>query len=269
MRITWLGHSGVLVETAGVRVAADPLLRPRVNGLRWAVPMPAAVLRMAAGELAVDAVLISHLHHDHCDVRSLRLLGAPVVIVPAGAGAWLTKQGVGGVVEAGPGDLVPVRGGVLPDGPAGGEVSVTVVHAEHHGRREPWGPRALAVGHVVDGPEGSVWLAGDTALHPAMRDLPGLTGTGRLDVAAIPVWGWGPRLGPGHLDPDAAARAAALAGADVAIPVHWGTLHPFALRPVMRTRLVAPGRAFQHEMRRLGRGRAEVLPVGGEFVLSG
>jgi L-ascorbate metabolism protein UlaG (beta-lactamase superfamily) len=65
----------------------------------------------------------------------------------------------------------------------------------------------------------SVYFAGDTDLFPAMQDMRGI-----VDVALLPVWGWGPRLGPGHLDPERAARAAALLAPEVAIPIHWGTL---------------------------------------------
>ena len=63
-----------------------------------------------------------------------------------------------------------------------------------------------------------------------MSSLPDLAG-GPVDVAVVPVWGWGPRLSGGHLSPEDAARAVALAGARFAVPVHWGTLHPpWALR---------------------------------------
>jgi L-ascorbate metabolism protein UlaG (beta-lactamase superfamily) len=37
------------------------------------------------------------------------------------------------------------------------------------------------------------------------------------------VWGWGTRVGAGHLDPESAAAAAALIAPAVAIPIHWGT----------------------------------------------
>ena len=50
---------------------------------------------------------------------------------------------------------------------------------------------------------------------------------GSIDLALLPVWGWGPTLGPGHLDPARAATAAALIAPRVAVPIHWGT---FALR---------------------------------------
>ena len=50
-----------------------------------------------------------------------------------------------------------------------------------------------------------------------------------LDAALLPVWGWGPTLGPGHLDPRAAADALRLLRPRLAIPIHWGTLFPIGL----------------------------------------
>jgi L-ascorbate metabolism protein UlaG (beta-lactamase superfamily) len=73
------------------------------------------------------------------------------------------------------------------------------------------------VGFVVRGSE-SAYFAGDTDIFDGMEAL-----KGTIDVALLPVWGWGPTLGPGHLDPAGAARAAALIGPRVAIPIHWGT----------------------------------------------
>ena len=47
---------------------------------------------------------------------------------------------------------------------------------------------------------------------------------GAVDVALLPVWGWGPTLGPGHLDPVRAAEAVELIRPRIVVPVHWGTL---------------------------------------------
>ena len=51
-----------------------------------------------------------------------------------------------------------------------------------------------------------------------------------LDVALVPIAGWGPRLGPGHMNAARAAQAVALLRARVAVPIHWGTLHPRTTR---------------------------------------
>jgi L-ascorbate metabolism protein UlaG (beta-lactamase superfamily) len=145
-------------------------------------------------------------------------------------------------------------------------VTITAVPAEHHGRREPCGPFATPVGHLVEG--GScVWPAGDTALFAAMPELPARTRSGRIDVAAVPVWGWGPTLGPGHLDPEQAAEAVVRVRAERAVPAHWGTLHPAGLRRAVHGQLTAPGPRFAWAVQgRAAAGglevRAHVLEVG-------
>lgn len=266
LRLTWLGHSSVLVETGGKAVVADPLLRRRIGALRRVEAMPDAASALL--RRGVDAVVLSHLHHDHCDLPTLHVLRAPLIVAPPGAGAWLVRQGLPGVVELAPGESLDLDGGVR----------VVATPAEHLGRRAPLGPTAMSVGHLVEGPGNGVpgqdgpsaWLAGDTGLFAGMAGLAGLARSGRIDVAAVPVWGWGPNLGPGHLDPDRAAEAVVRTGVRRAVPVHWGTLHPAFLRRRMRTQLTTPGRRFAEALARLDLPvRAEVLPLGGSTSASG
>ncbi len=240
-RIVFLGHSTVLIESAGVRLLTDPLLRSRVAHLRrHARPVDSALVE------DLDAVLISHLHHDHLDVGSLRLLDPRVqLLVPRGAGAWLRRRRFDAVAELAAGDSVEV-----------GALTVTAVEARHDGRRAG-GPHAQAVGFIVRG-RCSIYFAGDTELFAGMSSL-----SAGLDVALLPISGWGPTLGPGHMDPEQAARAVALLAPRIAIPIHWGTLlaiglgrrhraqlhdppHRFAaavaeLSPAVEVRILAPG----------------------------
>jgi L-ascorbate metabolism protein UlaG (beta-lactamase superfamily) len=96
------------------------------------------------------------------------------------------------------------------------------VPAVHDRRRRPYagGPAADAVGFVLDA---RVYFAGDTDLFDGMSELR------PLDLALLPVWGWGPSLGSGHLDPAGAARALTLLRPRGAVPIHWGTFYPLGL----------------------------------------
>jgi L-ascorbate metabolism protein UlaG (beta-lactamase superfamily) len=230
-RVRWLGHSTVLVELDGARLLTDPLLRRRVLHLRRAAPLVSDALER------LDAVLISHLHYDHLDLPSLELLDRGVTVVaPKGAGRLLLKRGFRAVLEVEVGDC-----------PRVGSVLVRTVRAEHDSSRV-LGTKSEAVGFVVEGSR-RVYFPGDTDLFSGMAELaPG------LDVALMPIWGWGPSLGPGHLDPRGAAEALALLRPRLAVPIHWGTYYP-----VQSTRLKAP--AFLAEpVREFERWAAELAP---------
>jgi len=159
----------------------------------------------------LDAILVSHLHRDHADLRTLRRIADRVpLIVPADTGSFFTARGFDAVVELAPGESHQV-----------GPVAVTATRADHEiGRR---GVAAEPVGFLVDGTQ-RLYFAGDTDLFDGMAEI----GVG-LDLALLPVWGWGPNLGPGHLDPERAARAAALLSPRLAVPMHWGTFYPAGL----------------------------------------
>jgi L-ascorbate metabolism protein UlaG (beta-lactamase superfamily) len=203
-KVVFVGHATTLVAMDGTRLLTDPLLRTRVAHLRRAGPVPAVATR------GVDAVVISHLHYDHLDVPSLQRLGRDVpVIVPRGAGGFVRrKTRAHQVLELSVGEELSV-----------GSVRIVAVHAEHDSQRLPFGVSAEPLGFVFRGTR-SIYFAGDTDRFAGMTQL------GPLDVALVPIWGWGPALGAGHLDPEGAARALALLRPSVAIPIHWGTYYP-------------------------------------------
>lgn len=229
--LAWLGHSTVLIELDGARVLTDPVLRGRVAHLRRAPPTRAA-------PPDVDAVLVSHAHRDHLDVPSLARLGREQrIVVPAGTGRALHRRGFRRVEEVAAGQEIRV-----------GLLIVRATRADH-------GPRA--VGYVLSGSR-LAYFAGDTDVFTEMSDL-----APWLDLALLPVWGWGGRVGAGHMDPARAARALRLLRPRVAVPIHWGTLAPLWWRAASRSS-AEPALAFQ----RLARDAApsvdvRVLPPGG------
>ena len=245
-RIVFVGHATVMISLDGVRLLTDPLLRGRVAHLRRQVP-----LLDSAGVGAPDAVLISHMHHDHLDLASLRLLGYDTpLLVPAGAGEWLRSRRFTVVTEMSVGEEAHVAG-----------IAVTAVEARHDGRRGLRGPPAGTLGYIVRGSR-AVYFAGDTELFAGMGDLP------QLDAALLPVAGWGPRLGAGHMDALQAARAVELIRPRLAIPVHWGTLLPIGLGRRHGHRLGDPAHRFAEEAARLAPGvEVRVLSPGEETPL--
>jgi L-ascorbate metabolism protein UlaG (beta-lactamase superfamily) len=200
--LTWIGHATVRLELDGAVLLTDPLLRSRIAHVRRIVPAPAP-----AATDGVDAVLLTHAHLDHLDLPSLRTLRPGLlVLAPPASATVLRRRTALDVMEVAAGTEVTAGG-----------VPVQVVRAAHDGRRLPVGPPHEAVGYVV-GRDPRVAVFGDTDLFDGMAAL-----AGRVDVLVLPIWGWGPRVGAGHLDPQRAARAVALVQPQVAVPVHWGT----------------------------------------------
>jgi L-ascorbate metabolism protein UlaG (beta-lactamase superfamily) len=229
LRIVWLGHSTALLELDGVRLLTDPLLRSRIAHVRRvAGPADPHTLR------DIDAVLISHLHYDHLDVSSLRRLEPrPRILLPKGAGGFLRRRGFT-VTDVSVGDEVRV-----------GALTIHVTPATHEGRRHPFGRNAPAVGYLIVG-SARVYFAGDTDLFDEMSAI------APVDVALLPIWGWGPTIGEGHLDPVRAAEAVRVLDARLVVPIHWGTYSPSIVSRRPPPWLLEPVERFRTELDRIG-----------------
>jgi L-ascorbate metabolism protein UlaG (beta-lactamase superfamily) len=212
--ITWVGHATVLFEVDGWRAITDPILTSRVVHLRRRVAAPTIE--------PVDAVLISHLHMDHLHLRSLRTVTDGVrVIAPRGSAKLFRSLGIDQLDEVVAGDVVTLRA-ATGDAPA---IEAHVVPADHSNARGPHS-RIVAepVGYIVHTGKRSVYFAGDTDLFEEMRAFPA------IDVALLPIWGWGPTLGDRHLDPGRAATATHWIAPTHVVPIHWGTYTPITPR---------------------------------------
>lgn len=242
-RVTFLGHATIVIDMDGVRVLTDPILRTRVGPLvRMRSPIEESHWADA------DVVLISHSHWDHLDYGSLRMLGSDMlIVVPRGMASALRRRGFPRLAEVEPGDDIEVGG-----------VRVETVPAEHKGFGPPVGGTELSVGYIVHGSQRH-YFAGDTAYFEGMTDF-----DIGLDLALMPVWGWGPTAKPGeHLDPLGAARAVATIKPRYAVPIHWGTLHPLGLRWVRPSTRIDPPHQFAQLVRRLAPDTiVRVMPVG-------
>jgi len=257
VEVTWWGHATATVRDSGVTVLTDPLLVPRMAHLRrrrGELPPPSAAV--------ADVVLVSHLHADHLHLGSLaRLAAGTLVVVPRGALRALPRLRRLATrlrfEEVSAGDTVAVD-----------PVRVRAVPAAHDGRRMPYGPqRAPALGYVVEG-AARTYFAGDTGLFEEMAEE-----VGTVDLALLPVGGWGPYLGAEHLDAARAAQALVRLRPRNAVPVHYGTYWPIGMDAVRPHEFHAPGDEFVRKagalapevaVHRLGHGetvRVEEVPV--------
>jgi L-ascorbate metabolism protein UlaG (beta-lactamase superfamily) len=239
--LTWLGHSTVVIDLEGTRVVTDPVLRPRI----WHLRRDRLIAADALGDL--DAILVSHAHFDRLDLRSLDRFDRKLPIVaPRGLSRLTRRRGFERVVELDVGDEIPL-----------GAVRIRATHAEHESSRGPFSRDTPSLGFVVEG-KTAIYFAGDTGLFPEISKI------GPVDVALLPVAGWGPRLGAGHLDPAGAAEVLRLLRPKAALPIHWGTFRRvFAERPDDR-----PAREFvriAHEV--APEVEVRVLSIGETFTL--
>jgi L-ascorbate metabolism protein UlaG (beta-lactamase superfamily) len=228
-RLTFVGHSTVLLELGGVRILTDPVLRERILHIR----RHAGAVAPETTE-GIDSVLISHLHADHLDPPSLRRLGTETrIIAPVGSARLLRRRGFRQVEELAGGDRTTVGG-----------VTIEASPVRHDGRRYPVGRPLEALGYAVAG-RNKIFFAGDTDRF----DMSHLTG---FDVALLPIAGWGPHL-RGHIDPAGAADAAAAMHPRIAVPIHWATMLRLGLGHRTDEILIQPAQKFVARM-------AEVAP---------
>jgi L-ascorbate metabolism protein UlaG (beta-lactamase superfamily) len=206
--IHYLGHSTILIETTGVNLITDPVFRKRIFHITRTRPV-----FQPKETYELHAVLISHLHYDHLDIHSLKKLTEnPLVLIPKGAGKLLEKNGIAPFQEIQIGDQVEI-----------GSVKIRATYADHLNGRGPLGAKGDCMGYLIEG-ETSIYFPGDTLLFPGMAEI-----SNDLDIALMPVWGWGPDLGGKHMTPIQAADALTLLKPKLAIPIHWGTYLPMGM----------------------------------------
>lgn len=245
--LTYVGHATILIEMDGQRILTDPILRNQVSLLRRrGRPVDLAMFRN------LDAVLISHLHYDHLDLPSLRLLGSDIrLIVPRGSARFFERHGFRFIEEIQVDETTTV-----------GPLALRATYAEHTPFRHPFGLKTQCLGFIISSSY-KIYFPGDTDLFPGMADL-----SDKLDVALLPVWGWGPTLGPGHMDPLQAAKTLPLLRPRLAVPIHWGSLHPWGLDKLNPRRfLTEPPHAFARYAASLAPEVKTLIVEAGETII--
>ncbi len=207
--VTYVGHSTVLVDMPGARILTDPVFRKRI----WHLRRHHREYSTSPDLDSVDLVVLSHMHFDHMDYPSLRMVPSGVpIIAPEGAYRYLRKKVPQDVIEVKEGDVILI-----------GEVEIHAAPSLHRsGFYWPFWFPSTVLSYVFVGPQ-TVYFVGDTALFESMGDL---GQSYAIDLALLPVWGYGPYLRGHHLSPIEAAWALSLLSPRVAVPIHWGTLRP-------------------------------------------
>lgn len=218
LRVTWVGHATVLIQTQGLNILTDPVWSKRASPLPLIGPKRVRAPGIAFDDLPpIDLVLLSHGHYDHLDLATLRRLWArdrPRIVHPLGHDALLARAGI--VSEA---CDWSARIAVAPD-------IVVIPECVRHwtSRAGVDRNRALWCGFTIEAPGGNVFFAGDTALGDG-RWIGPVAARGPIRFALIPIGAYRPRemMAGSHCDPSEAATIFARLGAAHALAIHWGT----------------------------------------------
>jgi L-ascorbate metabolism protein UlaG (beta-lactamase superfamily) len=242
LRITWLGHSTLLIEADGLRILTDPVFGERASPVSFAGAkrfhrVPARIAELPR----LDAVLLSHDHYDHLCASSMReiaRLGVPV-ITSLGVGARLEALGV----EA---RLITELDWWEEHTLAGGELAFSAVPAQHFsGRSLLDRNRTLWSSWVISTAQRRLFFSGDTGLSEDFAKVHERFGA--FDLVMLEIGAWHPAWGGIHLGPENALRAFELLGGGTLLPIHWGTfdlgLHAWDEPAETLLRLAEPARA--------------------------
>lgn len=218
MRVTFVNHATVLIQTAGLNFLTDPVWSHRTSPVSWAGPSRVRVPGLRFEDLpTIHVVLISHNHYDHLDqatVERLHKVHDPIFVVPLGNARLLRSWGVERVWEIDWWHYYALGRGVR----------VVSVPAQHFSGRGLCDRNAtLWSGYVITGPGGPVYFAGDTGYGPHFQQIRQVYGNIRL--AILPIGASNPRwfMARIHISPAEAVRAHGVLGARTSLAVHFGT----------------------------------------------
>jgi L-ascorbate metabolism protein UlaG (beta-lactamase superfamily) len=214
LRVTWFGHSSMLLEIDGYRVLTDPVWSERASPYSWIGPRRFAPPVIALSELpAIDVVVISHDHYDHLDMRTVQAMASwkSIFLVPLGVGAHLLSWGIpeSRIVEV---DWWEAKGF--------GSLQIVCVPARHaSGRAVIDDDDKLWAGYAFITSSHRVYYSGDTGLFPGMRDIGARLGP--FDLTMIEAGQYGRGWPDWHLGPEQAVQAHQLVRGKAMLPVHW------------------------------------------------
>jgi L-ascorbate metabolism protein UlaG (beta-lactamase superfamily) len=222
LRVTWMGHSSLLVEIDGVRVLVDPVWDERASPMRWAGPKRFFAAPVRLEDLpTVDVVLISHDHYDHLGKATIQRLAKLASMRDA---QWVTSLGVGSSLRA-----FGVNAGRIAEldwtqrvEVAGGRLEITAVPSRHFSGRGMFNRfETLWSSFVLTGAKHTVYFGADSGWWEGFAEIG--TAYGPFDLTMLEIGAFHVLWDGIHLGPDGAARAfEALGGAGLLMPIHWG-----------------------------------------------
>jgi len=218
MRVTFVNHATLLVQTGSLNILTDPVWSERVSPVSWAGPRRHRPPGIRFADLPqIDFVLLSHNHYDHLDLPTLRRLeqrDRPAFFCGLRVGELLRRNGLRDVTELDWWDTVSPRR----------QTSVTAVPVQHFSGRGFFDRnRTLWTGFVLTGGAGNLFFAGDTGYGPHFGQI--RERVGHIRLALLPIGAYKPAwfMGPVHISPQEALRAHGDLAAETSVGMHYGT----------------------------------------------
>ena len=217
LRVTFVNHTTVLLQTHGVNILTDPIWSERCGPVSWFGPRRFRPPGIRFEDLPpIDIVLLSHNHYDHCDLPTLKRLARthqPKLVVPLGNRVFLERRGVPVVQELDWWDATRI-----------GELTITAIPVRHFSGRGLFDrDRSLWCGYGIETPSGSICFAADTGYGEQFTEIRGRFGTPRL--ALLPIGAFRPEwfMSRVHMSPEQALHAHFDLGAQTSVATHFGT----------------------------------------------
>ena len=218
---TWIGHSTVLLQTAGLNILTDPFLSLRASPFQWAGPKRVRAAALGAKSLPpIDVILLSHNHYDHMDLPALADISRhhnPHVVTPVGNAHWIRKASRSLRIEELTWGETMEKGGAR----------IHLTPAFHWSKRSLFGANtALWGAFAIETPGGLIYFAADTGFRDGstFRDIRSRLGAPRLSL--LPIGAYEPRwfMKPQHMNPDEAADAHINLESRTSLAIHHGTV---------------------------------------------
>lgn len=225
-RITWMGHSTMLIEIDGVRVLVDPVWDPRASPVAWAGPKRFFAPPLRLDQLPpLDAILISHDHYDHLGKQTVRQLATHPV---ASAAQWITSIGVGallarfGVQPGRISELNWTQSVAVSSRSSSAAIKFTALPARHFSGRNVGNRfQTLWSSFAIKGPKHNIYFGADSGVWDGFAEI--ARQHGPFDLTMLDTGAYNELWKDIHMGPDGAAEVFAAMGATgLLMPIHWG-----------------------------------------------